>query len=107
MTQKRGLWKLTRYGNRGKTNCVFPPFPQRLENSTKNVEFPTVPTAPATGQMNNKTTEQKDNNRSFDEERRQVHVYAIYLHSHTLWNQQLLPISQNPRLQRGLCTNAV
>jgi hypothetical protein len=27
----------------------FPPFPQRLENSPKNVEFPTVTTAPTAG----------------------------------------------------------
>jgi hypothetical protein len=48
-SEKTGLWKLPRYGNPGKTKCVFPPFPQRWENSTKNVEFSTVTTAPTTG----------------------------------------------------------
>jgi len=47
MTQSR-LWKLSRYGNGGKTNRVFPPLPQRLENSPKNVGFPTVSTASTT-----------------------------------------------------------
>jgi hypothetical protein len=44
MTQSR-LWKLSRYGNGGKNKPRFPPLPQRLENSPKNVEFSTVSTA--------------------------------------------------------------
>jgi hypothetical protein len=39
-----------------KQNRVFPPFPPRLENSTKSVEFPTVSTAPTAGTNRNKKT---------------------------------------------------
>ena len=46
---KTGQWKLSLYGNRGKTKDVFPPFPQRLENSPGMDEFSTVTTAPTTG----------------------------------------------------------
>ncbi|MCA1628557.1 MAG: hypothetical protein LC742_11430, partial [Acidobacteria bacterium] len=46
-----GPWKLPRYGNSGKTKSVFPLFPQRLENSPKNVEFSTVPTASTAGSI--------------------------------------------------------
>ena len=47
--KKTGQWKLSLYGNRGKTKDVFPPFPQRLENSPGMDEFSTVTTAPTTG----------------------------------------------------------
>jgi len=60
---KTRLWKLPRYGNGGKTKCVFPPFPQRLENSPKNVEFPTVPTATTATLNQNENNQNK--NRSF------------------------------------------
>ena len=66
-----GLWKLPRYRNRGKPNCGFPPFPQRLENSPKNGEFPTVPTAPTARYIDeNKIQKNKKNHL-------QVHVTCV------------------------------
>jgi hypothetical protein len=46
-----------------KQNRVFPPFPPRLENSTKSVEFPTVPTAPTAGTNRNKTADPRTKNK--------------------------------------------
>src|SRR2546426_1569441 len=43
-----------------KQTTVFPRFPQRLENSPKNVEFPTVPTAPTAKTNRNKNNQSRN-----------------------------------------------
>src|SRR5437667_5513265 len=43
-----------------KQTTVFPRFPQRLENSPKNVEFPTVPTAPTAETNRNKNNQSRN-----------------------------------------------
>jgi hypothetical protein len=99
---KRGLWKLPRYGNSGKTNCVFPLFPTALGKLDNASSFPQFPQPLLLAHMNNNKAEQKNTTAPDELRRRWAIVYAIYLHSYTLCYQHLSSISQNPRLQRAL-----